>query len=123
MSPPQETSDAPPQARSALRVLYLFAGAKRKADMRRFLLRMCHEKGITLRMTEVDILRSGRHDLSRRQNQVSYLRRARHGDYDTVIASTPPPGHSPAQGGRTARDLAQSGLPTAPVVSHGCLAQ
>ena len=74
---------------SALRVLYLFAGAKRRADMRHFLSHMCQTKGISLQMTEVDILRSGKHDLSKRQIKVSYLRRARQGDYDTVIASPP----------------------------------
>ena len=59
---------------STLRVLYLFAGAKRRADLRHFLSSMCRERGVKLIMAEVDILRSGKHDLTRRQQKISYLR-------------------------------------------------
>ena len=86
--------------------------------MRHFLLRMCQERSMKLQMTEVDILRSGKHDLSRRKCQVSYWRRARQGEHDTVIARPAEP--SPARGGQTAKDLAQSGSPTAPAGSPGC---
>jgi len=57
--------------------------------MKRFLVALSREKGIKLQMIEVDILRSGKHDLTRGRQKISYLQKARRGDYDTVLASPP----------------------------------
>ena len=41
------------------RVLYLFAGQKRRADMRTYLIKYCKDAHIKLIMTEIDVVRQG----------------------------------------------------------------
>ncbi len=54
-----------------MRVLYLFAGARRKSGLARSLRIACKGKGILLTVDEVDVLRGGRrHDLSRKSRQL-----------------------------------------------------
>ena len=60
-----------------MRVLCLYAGAKRKADMSSYL---CKEKCILLKMVEVEILRfKVRGDLMNKQRQKFFLAQVRRG--------------------------------------------
>ena len=71
-------------------VLYLYAGAKRKADMKNYLVKECKAKDIKLKMVEVDILRNRkRGDLMNGHRRRFFLAQARKGTYDAVITSPP----------------------------------
>jgi len=78
-----------PWAKRTLRVLYLFAGMKRRADVRHYLVQICRKNDISLRMIELDILRSRKHDLSQVQRRSYYISCAKRGTYDVILASPP----------------------------------
>ena len=63
--------------------LYLFAGLKRKSDVASFL----EEQGWAV--TELDIMRSKDHDLSRNALREKLLAQVRAGDYTAILASPP----------------------------------
>jgi len=57
-----------------LRVLYLFAGVKRKSDLGSFLRRRCRISAVSLAIEEVDVLRDGRrHNLLSGTRKSAYL--------------------------------------------------
>jgi len=68
---------------AAKRALYIFSGLKRRASIGDFLSKM----GWTV--TELDILRNQRHDLTRKHNQAAILAKIRNGCYHLVISSPP----------------------------------
>ena len=85
-----DVDDTPPQGRRSLVVLYLYAGAKRKADLRTYLLKHCKEKGLILKMVEIDIIRNRkRGDLMNKQRRNYFLAQARRGAYDAIFTSPP----------------------------------
>ena len=78
-----------PVATRTLRVLYLFAGHKRKADMKHYLTMYGKKNNIKVKVYEVDILRGKRYDLTSMQRKARYLNKVKMGAYDVVIASPP----------------------------------
>ena len=83
------------------RVLDLFAGRKRRADVKRFLTPISHAKGSKLKMVELDILRSRKHDLSLAQRRSYYIQKARRGEFDAVLTSPPCGAFSRARRGKS----------------------
>ena len=73
MAPPVHVQVTTP----TLKVLYVFAGLKRKADMKHFLTKYCKQYGGVLKMMELDILRSRKHDLTSRARKAHYLNKVR----------------------------------------------
>ena len=70
-------------------VLYLFAGAKRKSDLGSYLKAICKEKGVKLKILELDILRGRRrHDLSSSKRQRSILSQIKKKQYHAVVAAS-----------------------------------
>ena len=53
--------------------------------MKRYLTSLCRSKGLKLKMTELDILRSCKHDLSVAQRRAYYLQKVRRGGCDTIL--------------------------------------
>ena len=92
-APPGRT----PNAELPLRVLYLFAGVKRQADIGGALKSMVHawnsknpHQRIALRLHEVDTLRGGDdHNLTKKELKTSLLRSIREGEWDVVIVAPP----------------------------------
>ena len=73
-----------------LRVLYLFAGAKRKSGLARSLRIACKSTGTAVTVDEIDVLRGGRrHDLLSKKRQAHYRDRIRRGYYHLTAASPP----------------------------------
>ena len=73
-----------------LRVLYLFAGARRKSGLARSLKIACKGTGIAVTVDEIDILRGGRrHDLLSRKRQATFRDRIKRGYYHLTAASPP----------------------------------
>ena len=77
------------QAMRTLRVLYLFAGRKRKADMKCYLEKHGKAKNIKVKTVEVDILRGRHQDLTCKKRKGYLMRKIEKGDFDVVIASPP----------------------------------
>ena len=65
------------------RALYLFAGLKRQSDVSSFLIRLGWN------VTELDILRSRNHDLTKRRLANKILSKVRAGYYQAILASPP----------------------------------
>ena len=86
---PQGVSDTPVRVKRTLRGLYLFAGTKRRADIRHYLQQLCRKESLNLGMVELDVLRRRMHDLSQAQRRAYYVSCARRGKYDIILA--PPP--------------------------------
>lgn len=87
---PSTTNDPPPKAMTVVRVLYLFAGTKRKASVKEYLSQGCKKANLKLKMLEVDILRRARnHDLQCNRRRKRFLDKIRAGDFDVVLASPP----------------------------------
>ena len=81
--------------RTSLKVLYFFAGAVRKGDIRSFLMSTAESKGWSFIMEEIDLLRGGsKHDLSLSTAQNHWIDRIQ--DYDIVICTPPCSSHSRA---------------------------
>ena len=73
-----------------LRVLYLFAGARRKSGLARSLRIACKGTGTAVTVGEIDVLRGGRrHDLLSKKRQAHYRDRIRRGYYHLTAASPP----------------------------------
>ena len=70
-----------------LRVLYLFAGAPRKADIREYLQKFAQLRSFTLDMREVDIKRGMQGDLTKSAVSNSILQDIKSGRYQVVILS------------------------------------
>ena len=70
-------------------MLYLFAGRKRRADVKHFRAKHAKPYNIELVMIELDILRSRKHDLSMMQRKAYYLKKARAGGYHSILTSPP----------------------------------
>ena len=80
----------PPQRKTAVRVLYLFAGRKRRSDLREYLIKECKEKDYNLVLDEIDVLRNAKKgDLSSEKRRRYYIHKTATGNYDAVIASPP----------------------------------
>ena len=88
-----EPLQPPPAAGSAgpahLRILYLFAGQKRRSSVAALVRRRARAAGREVTCSEVDILRSAQHDLSLKRVQEFYLDQLRVGLYDVLVASPP----------------------------------
>ena len=81
---------APTSGARQLRVLYLFAGARRKSGLARSLRIACKGTGTAVTVDEIDILRGGRrHDLLSKKRQDRYRDRIRRGHYHLTAASPP----------------------------------
>lgn len=94
----------------ACRVLYLYAGAPRKSSVKAFLARMSKATGVAVYVTEMDIVRSKRHDLSRRHLQQRLLAAIKKQRYNALLASPPcntfsRARHSAQPGPRPLRDI------------------
>ena len=84
------TNDPPPEAVKVIRVLYLFAGIKRKASVKEYIAKYCKKFHFKVKMFEIDILRCGRrHDLRYGPRRRKYLELIKAGNYDVVLASPP----------------------------------
>ena len=62
---------------------------KRRADVKHYLVPICRRNNINLRMIELDVLRSRKHDLSQVQRRSYYISCAKRGTYDIILASPP----------------------------------
>jgi hypothetical protein len=71
------------------KVLYLFAGKKRKGSVAEFLKKKSKSLHVRTEIFEYDILRRKSIDLSRRSIQQSILRQITEGSFDAVLASPP----------------------------------
>ena len=72
------------------RVLYLFAGARRRSGLAKSLRVACKGTGIRVFVDEIDILRGGRqHDLLRRAYREKIMAKVRQGYYQLAAASPP----------------------------------
>ena len=87
--PKLDKPQAAPAARRVLRVLYTFAGPKRKADLRKWLEIKCGQAGVDLDMAEVDILRTRSQDLMVSHHREQLRADVRGGQYDAAV-TTPP---------------------------------
>ena len=73
-----------------MRVLYLFAGARRRSGLARSLRIACKGTGISVTVDEVDVLRGGRrHDLLHGKRQEKIRARIKSGFYHLMAASPP----------------------------------
>ena len=73
-----------------LRVVYFFAGARRKSSMRGELLKACAGTGVRVDLSEIDVLQGGdSHDLLRGSLQAYWLEKVRKGEVDAILASPP----------------------------------
>ena len=73
-----------------VRVLYLFAGARRRSGLARSLRIACKGTGIKVFVDEIDILRGGRrHDLLRKARREKLMAKVRRGHYYLTAASPP----------------------------------
>ena len=91
---PNEGADrlgiAPAIGTRVVRILYLFAGARRKSGLARSLRLACTGTGVKVFVEEIDILRGGRrHDLLRKAYRDKILDRVKKGHY--VLAAASPP--------------------------------
>ena len=111
-APPQNSGLDEGRA-SVMKVLYLFAGKKRRCDMGSALRREAKRQGAIVQIKEVDVLRQGaRGDLLGRTIQKRILDQIRGGLYDMVIASPPCSSFSRARhsdGGARAMGMAWGG--------------
>ena len=94
MKTPENSADAgvtvePPKEVPTWRVLYLFAGPERHADIKFFLEKLAHQEGAVLQMEEWDILRDPSHDLTCDNNWQTVLDRIAGGSFDFIIAAPP----------------------------------
>ena len=78
-----------PEEMPLWRVLYLFAGPERHADIRFFLQDMAADKGAVLEMHEWDILRDPSHDLTSDHNWQTVLDKIKSGYFDFLVAAPP----------------------------------
>jgi len=70
--------------------LYLFAGPRRKSDVREYLLKLASKFKAKAIVKEIDVLRDGRkHDLLSKARRGHFLTKIRRGDFDLVLASPP----------------------------------
>ena len=83
----QSVDDTPLGVKRTLRVLYLFAGMKRRADVKHYLVPICRRNNINLRMIELDVLRSRKHDLSQVQRRSYYISCAKRGGQIVMVRS------------------------------------
>ena len=80
----------PANGARTVRVLYLFAGARRKSGLANSMRLACKGSGIKVIVEEVDILRGGRrHDLLRKVHRDKILVKVRKGHYVLTAASPP----------------------------------
>ena len=80
----------PANGARTVRVLYLFAGARRKSGLARSLRLACKGTGVKIIVEEIDILRGGRrHDLLRKVYRNKILVKVRKGNYFLTAASPP----------------------------------
>ena len=80
--PPLHAKAAGDSTRQVLRVLYLFAGPKRKSSLASALQQACKSTGVKVDVKEYDILQGGKnHDLTNKKRQAGLLRRVRGGEF------------------------------------------
>ena len=72
-----------------MRVLYLFAGPRRRAELGTALQEIGAGRGINVLMEEHDILRGEKSDLAHSKKEQVRLDRIANGDFDVVITSPP----------------------------------
>ena len=73
-----------------MRVLYLFAGIRRKSDLGSRIRQQGRLRGITVVVDEVDVLRDQKkHNLLSAKRKRHYLQYIKLGKYDAVVASPP----------------------------------
>ena len=72
-----------------LRVLYLFSGAARKADVHASLAELCKAQSVSLQMSEVDICRDPSMDLLDSALATQYLQQISDSSWDVVIVTPP----------------------------------
>ena len=85
--PGEDRGGAGPERR--LRGLYLFSGLKRSGDMREHLVKEGKTRDIKVEVTEYDILRCRRHDLTKSTLKRHILAQISAGRFDFVLASPP----------------------------------
>ncbi len=75
----------------AIRILYLFAGESRHADMGAAFRKLAHDNSaLNLEIVEMDILRGGKdHDLLRPQLRAEILKDIQVGKWEIVMAAPP----------------------------------
>ena len=69
--------------------LYLFAGKRRKGDMKEYLDKYAKEHDVKVKLIEYDTARSKRHDLNNLFLKKAVSRRVANGEFDFVLASPP----------------------------------
>ena len=85
-----QSGSGPAIGARVLRVLYLFAGARRKSGLARSLIIACKGTGTAVTVDEIDILRGGRrHDLLSKKRQAMFRDRIKRGYYHLTAASPP----------------------------------
>ena len=72
-----------------IKVLYLFAGERRKTSVATYLREMAQQKGFHIDIEEVDIARRLEDDLSLQSKQEEFLEGIREGRWDAVICTPP----------------------------------
>ena len=77
------------QESPSFRVLYLFAGNPRKADVRFWLTQFCTARGFTLEMLEIDVCRDASMDLLDEDQARRFLQEIQAGRWDFVIVTPP----------------------------------
>ena len=71
-----------------MRVLYLFAGARRKSGLGGSLLKACSGTAVRIRLEEMDILQGGqKHNLLRADLRKAVMERVTNGAFDLYILS------------------------------------
>eukprot|EP00435_Cladocopium_sp_Y103_P031679 s3830_g8.t1 len=86
---PVSQADVSPKNCRELRVLYMFSGAPRKSDVRSYLETLCSQQGMTLKMTEVDLLLSDEHDLSNDSKWSELAAKIKAHEFDVILMSPP----------------------------------
>ena len=79
----------PKSAAPVLKVLYVFCGLHRKADVREHLQEMCDSRHMVLLMLEYDLQRDPAHDVTNEELWARLMSRIASGEFDVVIITPP----------------------------------
>ena len=86
---PAQLLPIPPPPLQFLRVLYIFAGARRRSDILECLTSLCTSQGVELSMTELDTCRDPLHDVLVESVQKALLTRLENPEFDVLIVTPP----------------------------------
>ena len=89
ITPSLESNGIGTEPKRTLRVLYLFAGVSRKADIRECLTEICAVHSVSLQFIEIDLVRDPSHDVSDDDIWETLLAQVRSHCFDFVLVTPP----------------------------------